>query len=102
MPRHMSSKEAREHFSDLLGSVYYTKEPVIVEKKGKPIAVVISPEQYEAFQKEEERLWRVVDQIRDRNVSNDPDELLRDVTAVVEDVRKTRYDKREQDTAGSH
>jgi prevent-host-death family protein len=98
----MSSKEAREHFSDLLGSVYYTKEPVIVEKKGKPIAVVISPEQYEAFQKEEERLWRVVDQIRDRNVSNDPDELLRDVTAVVEDVRKTRYDKREQDTAGSH
>lgn len=102
MPRRMSSKEAREHFSDLLGSVYYTKEPVIVEKKGKPVAVVISPEQYEAFQKEEERLWRVVDQIRDRNVDNDPDEVLRDVTSIVEDVRKTRYDKREQDTAGSH
>ncbi len=102
MPRRMSSKEAREHFSDLLGSVYYTKEPVIVEKKGKPVAVVISPEQYEAFQKEEQRLWRIVDQIRDRNVENDPDEVLRDVTSIVEDVRKTRYDKREQDTAGSH
>jgi len=93
MPKHMSSKEARERFSDLLGSVYYTKEPVIVEKKGKPIAVVISLEQYEAIQKEEERLWRIVDQIRARNVDNDPDEVLQDVTAVVEDVRKTRYDK---------
>ena len=92
MPRRMSSKEAREHFSDLLGSVYYTKEPVIVEKKGKPVAVVISPEQYEAFQKEEQRLWRIVDQIRDRNVENDPDEVLRDVTSIVEDVRKTRYE----------
>jgi prevent-host-death family protein len=93
MPKHMSSKEARERFSDLLGSVYYTKEPVIVEKKGKPIAVVISLEQYEAIQKEEERLWRIVDQIRARNVDNDPDEVLQDVTAVVENVRKTRYDK---------
>jgi prevent-host-death family protein len=96
----MSSKEAREHFSDLLGFVYYTKEPVIVEKKGKPVAVVISPEQYEAIQKEEERLWRVVDQIRARNVDNDPDEVLRDVTAVVEEVRKTRYDTREQEVTG--
>jgi len=98
----MSSKEAREHFSDLLGSVYYTKEPVIVEKKGKPVAVVISPEQYEAIQKEEQRLWHVVDQIRARNVDTDPDEVLRDVTAVVEEVRKTQYGKRKKEAEGSH
>ncbi len=102
MPRHMSSKEAREHFSDLLGLVYYTKEPVIVEKKGKPVAVVISLEQYEAIQKEEERLWQVADQIRNRNRDNDPDEVLRDVTAMVEEVRKTRYDKRQQEAKGGH
>ncbi|HEY4033349.1 MAG TPA: type II toxin-antitoxin system Phd/YefM family antitoxin [Ktedonobacteraceae bacterium] len=101
MARYMSSKEAREHFSDLLGSVYYTKEPVIIEKKGKSVAVVISPEQYEAIQKEEERLWRVVDQIRDHNIDNDPNEVLRDVTAVVEEVRKTRYDKREHEAESS-
>lgn len=93
MPKHMSSKEARERFSDLLGSVYYTKEPVIVEKKGKPVAVVISPEQYEAMQKEEERLWRVVDQIRARNADNDPDDVFQDITTIVDEVRKNRYDK---------
>jgi prevent-host-death family protein len=95
MVKHISSKDAREHFSDLLGSVYYTKEPVIVEKKGKPVAVVISPEQYEAIQKEEERLWRIVDEIRNRNKDNDPDEVLRDVTEVVEEVRKMKISERE-------
>lgn len=30
-----------------LGSIHYGNETVIVEKSGKPFAVVISPEQYE-------------------------------------------------------
>src|SRR5438477_2158649 len=70
--RHMSTKEARANFADLLGSVYYTKEPVIVERKGKPVAVVISPDEYARHhQAEEERLWQVVDGIQDRNAEAD-------------------------------
>ena len=44
--RRMSVQQARANFSDLIGQVYYTKEPVIVEKRGKVFAVVVSPEQY--------------------------------------------------------
>lgn len=95
--KRMSSQEARANFSDLLGSVYYTKEPVIVEKKGKPVAVMISPEQFETVQKDDEWLWQVVDHIRARNVDKNPDEVLRDVTEVVEEVRQERYDRRHKE-----
>ncbi len=97
----MSVREARANFSDLLGLVYYTKEPVIVERKGKPFAVVISPDQYERMRREEEADWAVLDRVAERNADQDPDEVLQDVTAVVEAVRQGRYAKRQQAAKGA-
>ena len=91
--RRMSAREARANFSDLLGLVYYNKEPVIIEKKGRPFAVVINPEQYEVFEKQIEKAWATVDRVRERNVDKDPEEVLRDVTAVVEQVRQERHER---------
>lgn len=91
--RRMSAKEARANFGDLLGLVYYTKEPVVIEKKGRPFAVVISPEQYESIKKEQERAWATVDRVRQRNADKDPDEVLKDVTAEVESVRQEMYEE---------
>lgn len=99
--RRMSAKDARANFSELLGSVYYTKEPVIVEKKGKPYAVMISLEQYERLQRARDRAWAIVDEIRARNAEKDPEEVLRDVTEVVETVRQERYEQSRQDPQGS-
>ena len=42
----MSVREARAHFADVLGSVYHTGEPVVVERNGKPVAVLISPDAF--------------------------------------------------------
>ena len=92
MVRRVSSKEARDNFSELLGLVFYTKEPVIVERKGKPFAVMISPEQYESLRTGLERAWSTVDKVRERNADKDPDEVLKDVTTVVEEVRQEMYD----------
>jgi prevent-host-death family protein len=94
MVRTMSSREARANFAELLGLVYFTKEPVIVERKGKPYAVVISPEHFAALQKGLERVWATVDDIRERNTEYDPDDVLADVTAEVEAVRQEMYDER--------
>jgi len=98
--RTMSVREARANFSDLLGLVYYTKEPVIVERKGKPFAVVISPEQYETMRQEVEGAWATIDKVQERNADQDPDQVLRDVTAVVEAVRRERYAERQQAAKG--
>lgn len=50
MTKRMSVRDARANFSDLIGAVLYTKEPVIIERKGRPAAVVISTEQFERYQ----------------------------------------------------
>ena len=72
-----------------------TGEAVIVEENGEPVAVVVSPADYQRFQQQErERLWAVVDAVGKRNADLDPDEVLRDVTEVVEAVRQELYEER--------
>jgi prevent-host-death family protein len=96
MTRRMSAKEARDNFTDLLGLVYYGREPVIVERKGRPFAVVINPEEYERYQQiAKQRLFSLVEEIRKENRDRDPDEVMADVTAELEVVRHDR-----RDTAG--
>ena len=92
MVRHVTSREARATFSELLGRVHYTQEPAIVERNGKPFAVVISPEQFERLQEAQQRAWAVVEAVQARNADLDPDEVLADVTAEVEAVRQERHD----------
>lgn len=93
LARRMSAREARANFSDVLGRVYYTKESVIVEKKGRPFAVVISPEDYEWLLAEREKAWSVIQSVRQRNADKNPDEVLSDVTAEVEAVRQKVYEE---------
>ena len=86
LTKRISSRDARAHFSELLGQVYYTKEAVIVERKGKPIAAIVSPEQLDEL----ERFKAKVDHRggRERNADQNPDEAYREVTEVVEQVRQ--------------
>lgn len=94
MVKTLSTADARASFSDVLNSVYYTKEPVVVERKGRPVAVIISPEEYEAFQRDREaRDWAIIERVQARNADRDPDEILAEVTAVVEEVRQERYER---------
>lgn len=89
MTRRMSSKDARANFSDLLASVYYGQDPVIVERKGKPFAVVISPEEFEQYQKAQRaRLFALIDEVQERNRDRDPDEIEADIAQAVEEVRR--------------
>ena len=95
-----SAQEARQNLADILGLVYYGKEPVIVEKRGRTVAVVISPEDFEFLQKEKERAFGVVDTVQAKNTDVDPDEVLDDVTEAVEEVRKERHARRTQAAKG--
>jgi prevent-host-death family protein len=93
--KRLSTREARANFSEVVGMVYYTKEPVIVERKGKPYAVMISPEHFAALQQEDERTWQLIDEMRHKNAEFDPDAIEADVAAEVEAVRR-QHDKEER------
>lgn len=96
LPKVITAKEARDNFADLLGMVYYGNESVIVEKQGRPFAVVVSPEQYKRFKQiAKERFFKIVDEIQTKNKNVSPEKVFKDVTNVVEEVRQNLYEKGE-------
>lgn len=95
-PKIITAKEARDNFADLLGMVYYGKESVIVEKQGRPFAVVVNPDQYERFKQiAKERFFEIVDKVQAKNKNVSPKKVLKNVTRVVEEVRQNLYENRE-------
>lgn len=86
--------QVRDNLSEILGRVKFGEEIVTIEKKGKPYAVIISPEQYKAFQKAaKEKLFTLVDKIQSRNTQYSEEEVRKDVAETVEQVRQEMYDK---------
>ena len=84
----MTAKNARDGFTDLLGRVYYSREPVAVEKKGRVFAVVINPDEYEDLKRiAKSKFFEIVDDVRKSNPNKNPEKVLREVTSVVEKVR---------------
>ena len=92
----MSVREARAKFSDLLGSVHYTNQPVIIERNGKPYAVVISPAQFAAIEAQAKRDWELIERIGERNTHLDLDEAEAELTRIVEEVRQEMYEERQR------
>src|ERR1700760_4523063 len=87
---------ARDNLSEILGRVKFGREIVTIEKKGKPYAVIMSPDQYAAFQKQaRQRLGAIVRKIHARNKGVDEKQLARDVTQAVEQVRHELYERGE-------
>lgn len=91
MVKTVSAAEARANLGDVLNRVYYTKEPVVVQKKGKTVAVIISPETFQRLQEEDARDWALIEEVGKLNDDKDPDEVLADVTAEVEAMRRERH-----------
>ena len=48
-----------------------------------------------SLEAQQERAWQTVDRVRRRNTAKSPEEVLADVTAEVEAVRQTMYERSE-------
>jgi prevent-host-death family protein len=90
----VSVTQTRDNLSEILGRVKFGEEIITIEKKGKPYAVIISPEQYEAYQKAaKEKLFAVVEKIQSRNAQYSEEEVMKDVTEAVEEVRQETHER---------
>jgi hypothetical protein len=72
----------------------FLQEALMIQKTNKSVAVDVREEARERF-------WKAVEEIGERNADKDPDEVLRVVTEVVEEVRQERY-AREQCAKRGH
>ena len=85
----MGAKEARDKFADLLGSVHYGGDVVIVERSGRPMVAVIPLEMYERMIADREARFQVLGQIRGRVPEVSAEEVEEDVAEAVAAVRGT-------------
>ena len=87
MVEHVGAREARQRFSDLIGSVHFGGNTVIVERSGKPMAALIPLATYERLVEEREARFRVLDRIRERLPEVEEREVEQDVAEALAVVR---------------
>src|SRR5436190_328447 len=61
MKRTISAMEARQHFGEVLEGVRYRGDEVVIERAGKPMAVVIPTERYEALEQARDRMFELME-----------------------------------------
>lgn len=94
MPKHVGAREARSKFSDLLGSVRFGNEEVILERSGKPMAAMVPIETYERLVEERRTRFEVLDRIRARLPDIPVEKIEQDVIDAILSVRSGRAARR--------
>lgn len=93
MTKTMSATEARTHFGAVLRGVTERGETVIVERGGKPRAVVLSIDEYRRLQASDgpqEDWWSLVEQAQERFKREWGDRPMPDIVQIINDAREER------------
>ena len=88
MAKHISARDTRNKFADLVGSVHYGGEEIIVERSGRPVAAVIPVKMYERLVAERRARFEVMERIRSRLPQASLEEIYNDVSEAVAEVRE--------------
>lgn len=86
----ISIAQARSNFSDLLGEVYYGGKRFLIEKLGKPFAVLIGVEEYKRFEEMREYFFRKMKAERAKNQEIPFTQVEKDVAEAIDAVRKQK------------
>ncbi len=87
MKRRISAVEARKRLGEVLEGVYYRGDEVVIERAGKPMAVVIPAERYQAIERSRERMWTLIEETQERNKDVSPEEIERAIAEAIAEVR---------------
>jgi PHD/YefM family antitoxin component YafN of YafNO toxin-antitoxin module len=99
----VSANTIRQNVDQFLESIQKSDQTVIVEDHGKQIAVIISLERYQQLLDPDAASdWAVIHEMQMRNAHFDPDDVLREVTEVVEHVRQELYEEDLRASQSSH
>ena len=90
MIKTINALAARKNFGQLLEEAYYRGDEIIIERAGKPMAVIISIEEFENWQSERERDFAFLDKIRERTKDISPEKIEADVAEAIKAVRKKK------------
>ena len=90
MTVHVGAREARDRFADLIGSVHYGGEVVIVERSGKPMVAMIPIEMFERHFTEREKRFAKLEALRESIPQYSIEEVEQDVAEAITAVRAAK------------
>jgi prevent-host-death family protein len=101
--RKVSAVEARKRLGEILESVYYRGDEVVIERAGKPMAVVIPAARYESMERTREqsmdRMFELIEKNWERNKDVPYEVIEREVEQAIREVREEQYGRGEGDKA---
>ena len=90
MKRKFSAVEARRKLGEILEGVYYRGDEVVIERAGKPMAVVLPMARYEMLERDRERFFELIEKNWEKNKDVPLEQIERDVDEAVRAVRAER------------
>jgi prevent-host-death family protein len=90
MKRTISAGEARKRLGELLEGVYYRGDEVIIERAGRPMAVVIPSSRYEGFQRQRKVFLDMIEEITERSKTPEERAIEVEIDAAIREVRTER------------
>jgi prevent-host-death family protein len=88
--RKLSAVEARKKLGEVLEGVYYRGDEVVIERAGKPMAVVIPAGLYASLERDRERLFDLIEMNWQRNKDVPYEEIEKEVADAIREVRAKR------------
>ncbi len=88
MKRTVTAIDARRRLGELLESVHLRGDEVVIERAGKPMAVVIPAELYEQLMRGREHLWDRIEAAQAGNDDLSDDDVAAAVEQALAEVRK--------------
>lgn len=90
MVRKVSAMTVRDKLGQILEEVYYHGDAVIIERAGRPMAVLVPPAEYERVRASRAERFRVYERIKARTKRIAPAKLERAIEEGVKAVRARR------------
>ena len=85
--RRLSAGDARKRLGEILEGVYYRGDEVVIERAGKPMAVVIPAGLYESLERNRGRLLELIEKNWERNKDVPFEEIEKDIAGAIREVR---------------
>lgn len=96
MEKTIGAYEARRRFGQLIEEAFYRRDHIIVERSGRPMAVIISIDDYERWQRlAKTRLFNMLEGVWQRTAKVPQEDLERDVEETLTAVRRESEARRE-------
>ncbi|MFY9941212.1 MAG: type II toxin-antitoxin system Phd/YefM family antitoxin [Desulfobacterales bacterium] len=88
MKKTVSAMRARQNLGQIMNEVSLRGDDFIIERAGKPVAVLVSMGKYQIMEKNRQEAWEAVRQIREKMSSEDPKKVERLIEEAVLSRRK--------------